>query len=384
MKSMSIYRLGDLLAPHSPPCISLYQPTHRHHPDNQQDPIRFRNLVAEAEASLRQKYANRELRPLLEPFRALEGDHEFWNHALDGLAVFGSPDAFRVYLLQRPVPELAVVADSLHVKPLVRIVQSADRYQVLCLGRDSVKLYEGNRDALDPIDLADGIPRTNAEALGEDPDNKPERTVAAHGGSARGDATARHGHGSEKDVANSDAERFFRAVDRGVLEHHSRPSGLPLILVTVTENSEIFRRVSHNPSLMTDGVNFDPWSLSADRLREEVWQVVQPHYLRRLAALVDDFREAHSRWQASGDLSDIGQAAVAGQVGTLLVEADRLVPGTLDLSTGRISFEDLSRPEVDDLLDDLVELVLRKGGEVIVVPADRMPTRTGAAAINRY
>ena len=26
-------------------CLSLYQPTHRRHPDNQQDPIRFRHLV---------------------------------------------------------------------------------------------------------------------------------------------------------------------------------------------------------------------------------------------------------------------------------------------------------------------------------------------------
>ncbi|TVR67101.1 MAG: hypothetical protein EA420_00995, partial [Candidatus Competibacteraceae bacterium] len=28
-----------------PPCLSLFQPTHRNHPDNQQDPIRFKNLV---------------------------------------------------------------------------------------------------------------------------------------------------------------------------------------------------------------------------------------------------------------------------------------------------------------------------------------------------
>ena len=33
-----------------PPCLSLYQPTHRHHPDNQQDPIRFRNLLKAARA----------------------------------------------------------------------------------------------------------------------------------------------------------------------------------------------------------------------------------------------------------------------------------------------------------------------------------------------
>ena len=35
------------------PCLSLYQPTHRHHPDNQQDPIRFRHLVKAASALIR-------------------------------------------------------------------------------------------------------------------------------------------------------------------------------------------------------------------------------------------------------------------------------------------------------------------------------------------
>ena len=74
------------------------------------------------------------------------------NHTLDGLAVFASPDSFRAYRLQRTVPELTVVADSLHVKPILRFVQSADRYQVLCLSRQEAKLYEGNRDNLDPIE----------------------------------------------------------------------------------------------------------------------------------------------------------------------------------------------------------------------------------------
>ena len=39
---------------------------------------------------------------------------------------------------------------------------------------------------------------------------------------------------------------------------------------------------------------------------------------------------------------------------------------------------------VDDLLDDLAELVLRMGGQVQVVPADRMPTQTGVAATYRF
>ena len=38
-----------LLRNEETPCLSLYQSTHRQHPDNVQDPIRFRNLVKELE-----------------------------------------------------------------------------------------------------------------------------------------------------------------------------------------------------------------------------------------------------------------------------------------------------------------------------------------------
>jgi L-idonate 5-dehydrogenase len=49
-----------------------------------------------------------------------------------------------------------------------------------------------------------------------------------------------------------------------------------------------------------------------------------------------------------------------------------------------IELDDLQDPEVDDLLDDLGEHVLRTGGDVVVVPAARMPTGTGVAATFRY
>jgi hypothetical protein len=183
---------------------------------------------------------------------------------------------------------------------------------------------------------------------------------------------------------DSDAERFFRAVDRAILEHHSRPSGLPLVLASLTEHHDVFRQVSHNPFLTADGVGQDPGSLSTDRLREEAWKSVQPHYLQRLSKLVTDFEEARSKRLATGDLSDAVREAVAGRVGTLLVDADRHVPGRLDLATGRVDFDDLAHPEVDDLLDDPAELVQNKGGEVVIVPSDRMPTQSGVAAIYRF
>ncbi|MEZ4482777.1 MAG: hypothetical protein R3B97_16875 [Dehalococcoidia bacterium] len=120
--------LAELGAARQPPCLSLYQRTHRRYPDNQQDPIRFRNLVGEMKASLRQEYPAEEADAILEPFEALGHDHAFWNHTLDGLAVFGGPSFFRVIRLQRPVVELVVVADTFHTKPVRRLLQSTDRY----------------------------------------------------------------------------------------------------------------------------------------------------------------------------------------------------------------------------------------------------------------
>ena len=45
-------RLAGLLAQQTPPCISLYQRPHRQHPENQQDPIRYRNQLRDVEQSL--------------------------------------------------------------------------------------------------------------------------------------------------------------------------------------------------------------------------------------------------------------------------------------------------------------------------------------------
>ena len=166
MRQVTAADLIAILGDREPPHISLYQPTHRRHPENQQDPIRFRNLLKEMEESLRKKYATRDVRALLERFQELARDEQFWNHRTDGLAILSSLSQFQVFELQRPVRELLVVADSFYTKPLMRILQSADRYQILCLSRHEVRLFEGNRDALDAVNLR-GVPATITEALGD-------------------------------------------------------------------------------------------------------------------------------------------------------------------------------------------------------------------------
>lgn len=382
MNILDINHADEIFAAHEPPCLSLYQPTHRTHPANQQDPIRFRNLIKALEDSLRQKYTPKESAPLLAPFRELADDSKFWNHTADGLAVLGARDCFQVFRLQRPVAELAVVADSFHIKPLLRILQSADRYQILGLSRQTVQLFEGNRDALDPIELPADVEEAVAQARGGD---RKEPHVEVRTSSERSAAVGvRGGQGSVADLSDREAERFFRAVDRLILERYSRPSGLPLLLAALPEHHTPFRRISVNPMLLDQALPIHPGDLPVKELRDRAWQVVEPYFLTRLAGLIEMFGIARSKQLGEDDLALVMRAATAGRVATLLLEADRHIPGRVDAATGAIEFDDLARPDVDDLLDDLAERVIKNGGQVVIVPAERMPTRSGLAAIYRY
>jgi hypothetical protein len=286
--------------------------------------------------------------------------------------------AFR---LQRPVKELAVVANSFHLKPLLRVVQSADRYQVLCLTRQTATMLEGNRYALDELDPG-ALPTTVAAAFGDE-STEAHLTFASYGG-ASGATPMYHGHGSRKDEIGKDAERYFRAVDRVVVSQFSKPSRLPLILAALPEHQPVFRAVTQNASLLPDGVNSNPGAMSTDQLREAVWKVVEPWYLARLESLSETFSAAAAQQAGTADLSDAARAAVQGRVATLLVEAERVIPGRLDPATGAIASAPLDDPEVGDMLDDLAETVLRTSGEVVVVPKERMPSGTGVAVTLRY
>ena len=395
MRTVTTADLNALLARHDPPCVSIYLPTATSYPDTQQDRIRYRNLVDQAEPQVKQALSPAQSGPLLQKFRELAADDAFWAHRRSGLAVLGSPEAFHVFELNRSVPERVVVSTSFHVKPLLRVAQSADRFHVLCLQREEVKLFEGNRDGLELI-RPDGIPWNINDALGGEahiqaknqaPAPKNEEQKGKSGEATRQNprgAQPGPGHAAKGDDAKMDAERFFRVVDRAVWEKVSRDSGLPLVIAALPEHQAMFRALTHNPRVVAQGIERNPGSMSAEHLCEAAWKCVEPDYVGRLQKFVEDFNTAKARQQASEDLCAIAKAAHEGRVGVLLVEAERVVPGRLDPNTGdALQAADGAR-DVDDLLDDVAEAVLRTKGTVVVVPRDRMPTGTGLAATTRF
>nr|MBS0037549.1 hypothetical protein [Saprospiraceae bacterium] len=376
--------IQKLLSEEGGTCLSLYMPTHRTHPENLQDPIRFKSLIKKLEESLMRECERDEAEKLLKPFKKIGKDSDFWNHTLNGIAIFSTPKFTETVNLPVPVEELVVVADSLHTKPLLKYLQSVDRYQILGLTRHDIKLFEGNRHSLSEINIPSEVPKTIEEALGEELTDG-HTTVAAYGGTTGESSAMRHGHGGRKDQLEIDEERFFRVIADGVSENLSKPTGLPLILAALPEHHNLFHKVNKNGLLLPNSIALDPKSAPTDKLKNEAWKIMEPEYLKRLASLSDDFMTAKSKGEGTEDPKEAVVAAVEGRIDTLLVESDRIIPGKIsDFLEGKTQKRELADPKVDDLLDDLGEMVTKMGGQVVVIPSEKMPVKSGLAAIYRY
>src|SRR5690606_16196138 len=119
--------LAKLLNQQSGPCLSISQKTHRSFPDNGQDVIRFKNHIKQLELSLEKlgEEAVKDKERLVAPFKKLAADTEFWKHNYDGLVVLSNPTDSYVFKIQTSVTDFAVVAQSWHLKPLLRSLQTA-------------------------------------------------------------------------------------------------------------------------------------------------------------------------------------------------------------------------------------------------------------------
>lgn len=376
--------IQELLSVDQAPSLSLYMPTHRTHPENLKDRILFSKLVKQMEESLLQKYSADEVQKHLEPIKALANDKNIWNYALDGLAIFSAKEVLKVVKLHQKVGQLAMVADSFHTKPLWKYLQSANSYHVLCLTRHNIQLFKGNRHSLSEIELTDNTPKTITEALGDESYEK-NVTISSYGGIRGKNSPMYHGHDGRKEETKKDTEKFFNIVADAIYEHYSKPLGWPLILAALPEHHNLFQQVNKNPFLLSKGIYINPSSLSTEELADMAWEVMEPEYNLKLDNLAARFKQAKANGTGSDQYKEVAAALVKGRVDTLIVEAGRIIPLSItNLLEGNTDEKDITNPTIDDLLDDMGELTIEKGGEVMVFPTDKMPTKTGLAAIFRY
>jgi hypothetical protein len=353
---------------------------HRSGAETQQDPIRFKNLLREAEQRLIARGLSApEASGLLEPAQKRLGSSSFRQHQSDGLTVFLAPEVFRYYLLPFVFDELVVVTDRFHIRPLLPLLSGDGRYYILALSQNKVRLLQGTRHSMSEIDLGD-VPKNLAETLRDDDSWKD---LQMHSSKSRGKgqlAAVTHGDGVD---SKENIRRYFRKIDKG-LHELLKDESAPLLVAGVDYLHPIYREVNTYPYLMNRGIAGNPERLSARELHEQAWTILRLHFQRTQQEAVDRYEKFSRSGRTSNGVRKIIPAAYHGQIELLFVVPDLRQWGTFDPGSDEIHLHKKEKIGDEDLLEFAAIQTLLNRGNVYVVDPETMPDAGSLAAVFRY
>ena len=391
MKIVFKNEIDNFLRNTEPPCVSLFMNTHRAGAETQQDPIKLKNLLKDAERQLSSFDLNEDVRAgLLKPARKLLEDHDFWQHQSEALAIFLAPGDFRHYQLPYPVKDLALAARNYHLKPMMPLYTRDDQFFVLALEQKNVNLYEGNRYGIRRKPVPE-LPKSLAEALQyDDYENLINFHVAGPtGGGVHQHSAVYHGQGGEKDQRHDQLLRFFRHIDKA-LHEYLRESRKPLLLAAIESYLPIYQEVSGYPHLFNEGIKRAPGSLTEKDLHAQAWKILEPHFREEQNRAAERYRDlsmaanSNGKSKTADQFEDVLPAAFQGRIDTLFALRDHHQWGTFDETTFEVEPDAKDGPDRTDLLDYAALRTLQHNGRVFLVAPENMPEESPVAAILRY
>jgi hypothetical protein len=379
--------LRELIAHEQRPAVSIYLPTVRMGREIQQNPIRWKNVLKQAEAQLRDYgLSGSDVKDFLAEPHRLDGDSVWWENQSDGLAAFVSPQRFERYRLPLQFEELVAVAARFHVKPILPVLEGDGEFYILAVSQNDVRLLRSSRYSVSELDPR-GLPKNLRDALNIDEYTASLQYHTTERGGVSGGQATFHGHGgSNLDVVKRDEIRqYFRAIN-GALMEFFREERTPLVFAGVDYLFPIFQETSGYNRLIEQPVAGNPDELSAADLRKKAWAVVEPLFAADRTAALERYGKAYADSLASSDLKTVLQAARDGRVDTLFVAKNRKVCGKLHESSGILQVQELAEGATDaeDLLNYAVERTLLTSGTVYTFEEDHIPGREALAAIFRY
>ena len=377
--------LKSLIAEQGKWCVSLYMPIHQVGREQQQDPIRLKNLLAQAETKLLANGLRRpEIQELMRPAEELLWSKDFWQRPGDGLAIFLTNEFHKIYRLPVEFEEQLSIGTSFHFKPLIPCLGRGVRFYVLALSQNNIRLFEGNADTIHEIQL--NFPTSMEEALWTD---DPQRHLNMHSGSVsmgggKAGAGIFHGH-DPADDEKKNILRFFQSVNEG-LNDLLEDKNLPMVLAGVEYLLPIFREASSHQNLLEDVIEGNPDRENLKELHEQAWAIIKPIFEESQKKAFEKFEQLKGQKSdlATSDLEAAVKAAVVGQVETIFVPLTLQKWGKYDAEKHEVIRKEEPSPEAEDLFDFAATQTLLNSGQVFAVPPEQMPGDGEMAAILRY
>jgi hypothetical protein len=357
---IKLKQLKDVI---SETCVTIIMNTHRTHPENKKDGLLLKNLVKEAEERLFADESKRDAKSMIQRIKDLESkiDH---NHNIESLILFVNEDIAEFIRLPVAVVDRVVIDHTFATRDLVRAIHLETNYYVLVLSQQKVRLLEAFNDkVVQEFDKPTPFPIENTQFY-------------STSGVKLSNATKQ---------TNLVAE-FFNRVDKE-LNKIRKDNPLPVLICTEESNYFEYMKIADEMHSIYDTF------LNKNRLDEkdfeivkEAWSIVKEYRIKQNNARKEELLKAVGAQKFMSDINDIWGAIEQGRIQTIFIEQGLFQPALLE--GNKITFvsdEERNRKDiVDDIYDEMIELNMNFGGDVVFLPKGELRDFQGVGAITRY
>lgn len=275
------------------------------------------------------------------------------------------------------VPEIAVVANRFHIRPLLAAVIDQEAY-VLALDGKHTRLLRIEGEKVEELDVPE-MPRSIEEALGPEYSEKQRQMRSLGPNSHQGSVS--HGAGDRgSDVKDKDL-RFSQAIDRALVKFlngsHAR-----LILAADEPMLSIYRHASHLTTILEEPIVGSPRRATLDQLAAKARAILTHEREEQARALLDQCHTLEPLGRTEADLNKLIGAAKEGRVASLLLDRESVKWGFPDRDAFDVYAD--QAPGAEDWLNLAAIETLANGGQVIEIDEEPELAAAGAIGTLRY
>ncbi|GAA4098518.1 hypothetical protein [Actinomadura miaoliensis] len=363
---MDAATLSELRKPRAYPAVSVLMPTERRAPRRRQDPIRLRNLLAEARRRLR---ADPRVEPEVadEVMRGLERAAAGADPAhAEGLALFAAPGGeHHAFAVDQPVDQRVIVDTTFATRDLVAAYTRTSRYWLLVLSDHETRLWDGRGGELTEV-VRHGFPAA------------PEPVDEERAG--RQSPRGLH-HGDERH------RQYLREVVtrlEAVLARDRRP----VVVAGVIRQQALFDELAGARVTVAGRIDGSHETTPPSTLVRLARPVLDAYEDLREVAVLAELEAARRLHRYASGLDDVMRLVEDGRGEHLIVERGYYAPA---VRTGEelVPFEGLpgvlrGAGVVDDVVDNVIETTLEYGGEVTFVSDGFLIDHDRIALVTRF
>lgn len=305
----------------------------------------LREAIVQAQDCLTPVMSSEDRMRFLEPLESLLTDSRIFEQMRGNIGIFRNKDSFRMLNIPVEVEYLCQVATSFHVKPLLKWLQSDQDFLLLGIEDKAAHIYLGSQESFKHLDSL-RFPEAN-------------KTIEA------------------ADLLAPWLKEWFSLVAKDIkpkLFFAGCKDTVRLVSETLKYKNSIYTPVLESFDNTQVG---DACFAIRKILKMEAQKFIEKALL--------EFRFAEEDNRTRKNLFQIAKAVIQGRVRKLIVSDDLSIFGKIDKVSGGLSIHpcDLDH-EDDDILDDLAQMVLNQGGEVVVAPKNEIPKGRPILAILDY